>query len=52
MQQAILTDEEVLGIMGEYAVSFSINTAYRGEKYCKCPTLLVFPVLLHQSKRE
>jgi hypothetical protein len=26
---ALLTDEEILGVMGEYAVSFSINTAYQ-----------------------
>ncbi|HLA86442.1 MAG TPA: hypothetical protein VJL10_00325, partial [Anaerolineales bacterium] len=40
---AILTDEEVLGIMGEYAVSFSINTAYQVKNIVNTPPYWYFP---------
>lgn len=40
---AILTDQEVLGVMGEYAVSFSINTAYQVEIFGNTPPYWYFP---------
>ncbi len=40
---AILTDEEVLGIMGEYAVSFSINTTYQVNNIGTTPPYWYFP---------
>lgn len=40
---AILTDEEVLGMMGEYAVSFSINTSYQVENFGNTPPYWYFP---------
>jgi len=40
---AILTDEEVLGVMGEYAVSFSINTSYQVENFGNTPPYWYFP---------
>lgn len=42
---AILTDQEVLGIMGEYAVSFSINTAYNAKDFGNTPPYWYFPFL-------
>jgi hypothetical protein len=42
---AILTDQEVMGMMGEYAVSFSINTAYRVEGFGNTPPYWYFPFL-------
>ncbi len=38
-----LTDEEVLGVMGEYAVSFSINTTYQVENIENTPPYWYFP---------
>jgi hypothetical protein len=38
-----LTDEEVLGMMGEYAVSFSINTMYQVENIENTPPYWYFP---------
>ena len=38
-----LTDEEVLGMMGEYAVSFSINTMYQVENFGNNPPYWYFP---------
>lgn len=40
---AILTDEEVLGMMGEYAVSFSINTMYQAKDIEDTPPYWYFP---------
>jgi hypothetical protein len=42
---AILTDQEILGIMGEYPVSFSINIAYRVEDVEETPPYWYFPFL-------
>lgn len=42
---AILTDQEVLGVMGEYAVSFSINTAYQVKDFGDTPPYWYFPFL-------
>lgn len=42
---AILTDQEVLGVMGEYAVSFSINTAYQVKDFGNTPPYWYFPFL-------
>ncbi|MFN8382744.1 MAG: hypothetical protein U0V02_12425 [Anaerolineales bacterium] len=38
-----LTDEEVLGVMGEYAVSFSINTTYQVKDFGNNPPYWYFP---------
>ncbi|NWF64654.1 MAG: hypothetical protein HXY38_10145 [Chloroflexi bacterium] len=40
---AILTDQEVMSVMGEYAVSFSINTAYQMEGFGNTPPFWYFP---------
>ena len=40
---AILTDEEVLGVMGEYAVSFSLNTTYQSKDIKTVPPYWYFP---------
>jgi hypothetical protein len=40
---AIFTDEEVLGVMGEYAVSFSINTTYQVKDIKTTPPYWYFP---------
>lgn len=40
---AILTDQEVMGVMGEYAVSFSINTAYQPTGFGNTPPYWYFP---------
>lgn len=40
---AILTDQEVMGIMGEYAVSFSINTTYQVNDFGNTPPYWYFP---------
>ena len=40
---AILTDEEILGVMGEYAVSFSINTSYQVKDLDRTPPYWYFP---------
>ncbi len=40
---AILTDEEVLGMMGEYAVSFSMNTTYQAKDIKNTPPYWYFP---------
>lgn len=42
---AILTDQEVMGVMGEYAVSFSINTMYRVENFGRTPPYWYFAFL-------
>ncbi len=42
---ALLTDQEVLGVMGEYAVSFSINTAYQVQNFGNTPPYWYFPFL-------
>lgn len=42
---AILTDQEVMGVMGEYAVSFSINTMYRVEDFGRTPPYWYFAFL-------
>jgi hypothetical protein len=39
----ILTDEEVLGMMGEYAVSFFINTTYQAKDIKNTPPYWYFP---------
>lgn len=39
------TDQEVLGVMGEYAVSFSINTAYQVKDFGNTPPYWYFPFL-------
>ncbi len=40
---AILTDQEVMGVMGEYAVSFSINTTYQPSGFGNTPPYWYFP---------
>jgi hypothetical protein len=40
---AILTDQEVMGMMGEYAVSFSINTTYQPSGFGNTPPYWYFP---------
>jgi len=40
---AILTDQEVMGVMGEYAVSFSINTTYQVSDFGNPPPYWYFP---------
>lgn len=40
---SILTDQEILSIMGEYPVSFSINIAYRVEDVEETPPYWYFP---------
>lgn len=40
---AILTDQEVMGMMGEYAVSFSINTTYQASGFGNSPPYWYFP---------
>lgn len=40
---AILTDQEVMGVMGEYAVSFSINTTYQVSDFGNTPPYWYFP---------
>jgi hypothetical protein len=40
---AIFTDEEILGMMGDYAVSFSINTTYQPDKIEHTPPYWYFP---------
>lgn len=40
---AILTDQEVMGVMGEYAVSFSINTTYQPSGFGNTPPFWYFP---------
>jgi hypothetical protein len=42
---SILTDEEVLGVMGNYAVSFSINTTYQVKGLKNTPPYWYFPYL-------
>jgi hypothetical protein len=42
---ALLTDQEVMGVMGEYAVSFSINTMYRVEDFGRTPPYWYFAFL-------
>lgn len=40
---ALLTDQEIMGIMGEYAVSFSINTTYQVTNFGNKPPYWYFP---------
>lgn len=40
---AILTDQEIMGVMGEYAVSFSINTTYQASDFGNTPPYWYFP---------
>ncbi|MFM8423794.1 MAG: hypothetical protein ACKOBL_01335 [Chloroflexota bacterium] len=40
---AILTDQEIVGVMGEYAVSFSINTTYQASGFGSNPPYWYFP---------
>ncbi|MBE0680578.1 MAG: hypothetical protein IH589_01580 [Anaerolineales bacterium] len=40
---SLLTDQEVMGVMGEYAVSFSINTTYQAENFGNTPPYWYFP---------
>lgn len=40
---AILTDQEIMGVMGEYAVSFSINTTYQAKDFGNTPPYWYFP---------
>jgi len=40
---AILTDQEIVGVMGEYAVSFSINTTYQASGFGNNPPYWYFP---------
>ncbi len=40
---AILTDQEIMGVMGEYAVSFSINTTYQANDFGNTPPYWYFP---------
>ena len=40
---AILTDEEVLGVMGDYATSFFINTVYQPKDIKNSPPYWYFP---------
>lgn len=40
---AILTDQEIMGMMGEYAVSFSINTTYQASNFGNTPPYWYFP---------
>lgn len=40
---AILTDQEIMGMMGEYAVSFSINTTYQAKDFGNTPPYWYFP---------
>lgn len=40
---SLLTDQEVMGVMGEYAVSFSINTTYQVENFGNTPPYWYFP---------
>lgn len=42
-ETAILTDQEVMGVMGEYAVSFSINTTYQPSRFGNTPPYWYFP---------
>jgi hypothetical protein len=40
---SLLTDQEVMGMMGEYAVSFSINTMYQVKNFGNTPPYWYFP---------
>ncbi|NOH03564.1 MAG: hypothetical protein HND47_17190 [Chloroflexi bacterium] len=40
---SILTDQEIMGMMGEYAVSFSINTSYQVRDFGNTPPYWYFP---------
>lgn len=40
---SLLTDQEVMGVMGEYAVSFSINTLYQASDFDTTPPYWYFP---------
>lgn len=42
---ALLTDQEVMGVMGEYAVSFSINTTYQVRDFGNTPPYWYFPYI-------